>query len=171
MIGVVLGNVFSLLAMGADTLSASRKTAKGVLWVQILGQLCYGASALALKGYSAVVQNVVSVFRNLCALYPRCPQWIYGALVAAGVVFGIVFNNLGIIGWLPIIANLFYSAAVFVARGDAFILKAAFLVLTLIFVVFNALILNVVGAVGNVVVVITTGIYLVKEWKKRKAEV
>lgn len=169
MIGIILGNVFSLLAMGTDTLSASRRTGKGVLLTQIASQIFYGASAFALKGYSAVVQNAVSVLRNLCALYPRCPRWIYWVLVVFGVGFGIVFNNLGLIGWIPIVANLMYALAVFFAKGDTVILKTAFLILTLMFTVFNAAILNFVGAAGNVVIVVTTGVFLMKEWKKRKA--
>lgn len=171
MFGIIIGNICSLLAIGADTLSASRKTGKGVLLTQLASQLFYGGSALALKGYSAVVQNGVSVVRNLLALYPRCPQWIYWVLVASGVGFGIAFNNLGLVGWLPILANLLYSLAVFFAKGDVIILKTAFLILTLMFVVFNTAILNVVGAVGNGVIVVTTAVFIVKEWKKRRAEV
>ena len=169
MIEVILGNVFSLLAMGTDTLSASRKTGKGVLLTQLASQVFYGASAFVLKGYSAVVQNSVSVLRNLCALYPKSPQWIYWVLVAAGVGFGIGFNNLGLIGWIPIVANLMYSLVVFFAKGDAVILKTAFLILTAMFAVFNFSIRNYVGAVGNVVIVITTAVYIYKELKNRRA--
>lgn len=170
MIEVILGNVFSLLAMGTDTLSASRKTGKGVLLTQLASQVFYGASAFVLKGYSAVVQNGVSVLRNLCALYPKCPRWIYWVLVVAGVSFGIVFNNLGLIGWIPIVANLMYSLVVFFAKGDAVALKTAFLILTGMFAVFNFTICNYVGAAGNVVIVITTAVYILKELKSRKAK-
>ena len=170
MIEVILGNIFSLLANGSDAFSATRKTGKGVLWTQIVSQGFYGASAFVLGGYSAVVQNAVSVLRNLCALYPKCPQWIYWILVAAGVGFGIAFNNLGWVGWLPIIANLMYALAVFFAKGDVIILKSAFLILTLMFVVFNFAILNFVGAAGNVIIVVTTAVYIVKERKRRKAQ-
>lgn len=167
MLGVILGNVFSLVANGSDALSASRKTSKGVLWTQIVSQFFYGASAFVLGGYSAVVQNVVSVFRNLCALSPKTPQWIYWLLVVFAVAFGVVFNNLGLLGWLPIIANLMYSLAVFLAKGDVIILKSAFLILTLMFAVFNFAILNFVGGVGNIFIVITTAVFIIKEWKRR----
>lgn len=170
MIEVILGNVFSLLAMGTDTLSASRKTGKGVLLTQLASQFLYGASALALKGYSAVVQNAVSVLRNFCALYPRCPRWIYWVLVVAGVGFGIAFNNLGLLGWIPIVANLMYSLVVFFAKGDAVILKTAFLILTAMFCVFNFAIMNFVGGVGNIFIIITTAVYIIKEWRRRKEE-
>ena len=170
MFELILGNAFSLLAIGTDTLSASRKTGKGVIVTQLASQLFYGGSAFVLKGYSAVVQNGVSVVRNLLALYPRCPQWIYWVLVAFGVGFGIAVNNLGIVGWLPIIANLMYSLAVFFAKGDVIILKSAFLLLTLMFVVFNFVVQNYIGAAGNVVIVITTAVFIVKEWKQRKTQ-
>ena len=168
MIEIILGNVFSLAAMGTDTLSASRKTGKGVLLTQIASQLFYGSSAFALGAYSAVVQNAVSLVRNLLALYPKCPRWIYWLLVAFAVGFGIAVNNLGLIGWIPVVANLMYSLVVFFAKGDTVALKTAFLVLTAMFAVFNFTILNYVGAAGNVVIVITTAVYILKEVKKRK---
>lgn len=34
-------------------------------------------------------------------------EWM---LILAGVVLGIIFNNRGLLGWLPIIANLEYSS-------------------------------------------------------------
>ena len=40
------------------------------------------------------------------------------ALIAAGVVLGVVFNNRGLAGWLPIVGNLEYSLAVFRFRDN-----------------------------------------------------
>ena len=37
----IIGNICSLLAMGSDSISATRKTARGVLWMQTLSQLFY----------------------------------------------------------------------------------------------------------------------------------
>ena len=67
-ISVILGNACSLLAMITDSISSTRKTAKGVLMVQNLSQLVYGIGAVLLKGYSGAVQNAVSILRNFAAI-------------------------------------------------------------------------------------------------------
>ncbi len=166
---LLIGNLLCVFAMVSDSISTSRKTARGVLGVQTVSQLFYGTSILLLKGYSGAVQNGVSILRNLaalCKLNYKVVEWL---LVAAGVVFGILFNNLGTIGWLPIIANLEYSLAVFRFKDDERSLKWAFLMNVVLFAVFNAVILNIVGTVSNIIVIILTALFLFRGRKGKDA--
>jgi len=159
---IILGNLISLLAMGSDSFSATRKTAKGVLLVQCISQFLYGLSSLVLKGYSAVVQSAVSIVRNLVAVKgepSKATQWI---LILLGVALGLFFNNLGAVGWLPVISNLEYSIAVFRFKDNERGLKLAFLVNIALFAIFNAVIYNFVGLIANVVIFATTVMALVK---------
>jgi len=82
--------------------------------------------------------------------------------VALGVILGLLFNNLGIPGLLPVIANLEYSLAVFRFRDNERALKAAFLISVGLFGIFNLFILNVVGFLTNTSVVVMTAVYLIK---------
>ena len=159
---VVIGNLFSVLATGADLWGASRKSARAMLWAQTVSQGFLGISSLVLGGYSAVVQNVVSMIRNLTALREKTSQWIEYLLVALGVVLGIVCNNLGVIGWLPVVANLEYSIAVFRLKHNERLLKAAFALCIVLYIIFNLAICNYVGAVSNVAVLITTVVSICK---------
>jgi len=63
-VSLIIGNLCSLLAMITDSISATRKTPKGVLLVQSLSQLIYCIGTVVLKGYSGAVQNAVSILRN-----------------------------------------------------------------------------------------------------------
>ena len=45
---VILGNLFSVLATGADLWGASRKSARGMLWAQSASQAFLGLSSLVL---------------------------------------------------------------------------------------------------------------------------
>ncbi len=159
---IILGNLISLLAMGSDSFSATRKTAKGVLLVQCISQFLYGLSSLVLKGYSAVVQSAVSIVRNLVAVKgepSKATQWL---LILLGVALGLFFNNLGVVGWLPVISNLEYSVAVFRFKDNERALKFAFLVNIALFAIFNAAIYNFVGLIANAVIFTTTVIALIK---------
>ena len=160
-VNLIIGNLCSLLAMATDSISSTRKTAKEMLLIQNLSQLVYCTSGIVLKGYSAAVQNVVSMLRNFLAIKKvnsKVAEWI---LVLLGVVLGVWFNNLGLMGYLPVIANLQYTLVMFRFRENERALKISFLVNAALFAVFNIVIYNVVGVVTNLVVFVTTGLCLI----------
>ena len=162
---LIVGNFFSLCAMASDSFSSTRKNPKSILWVQTLSQVFYGLATLFLGGYSASVQNVVSIGRNLVAIRGIQKKWLEWVLVALGVVFGFYFNTLGIIGILPILANLEYTIAVFRYKDNERALKIAFLINVILFGIFNVVIWNFVGLLSNIVVLVMLVAYLVKNRK------
>lgn len=165
-IGIAIGNVCSLLAMVTDSISAAQKTAKRVLIFQSLSQLCYGVGALVLNGYSAAVQNLVSILRNLVAIKNINSKALEWTLTILGVVLGLYFNNLGLLGLLPVVANLQYTLAIFRFKDNERALKISFMIAIGMFAVFNTVIYNAVGAVGNAVVCVSTAISLIRSSKK-----
>ena len=165
-INILIGNICSLLAMGTDSISSTRKTAKGVLWMQSLSQLIYCIGTIVLRGYSGAVQNVVSIIRNLVAIKQIESKVVEWALVFLGVALGLWFNNLGWVGLLPVVANLQYTLAIFRFHDNERALKTSFLLSVFLFALFNLGIYNFVGFCTNMVVAVTTAIYLIKQKKK-----
>ena len=159
---IIIGNICSLLAMGTDAISSTRKTAKGILLVQSLSQFFYCLGTIVLKGYSGTVQNALSIVRNIVAIRKINSKAVEWTLVLLGVVLGIAFNNLGMIGYLPVIANLQYTLAVFKFKDNERALKISFVICMGMFIVFNIAILNYVGACTKLFVFITTLIILIK---------
>ena len=162
-ISVILGNGCSLLAMVTDSISSTQKTAKGVLLMQSLSQLIYCIGTILLKGYSGAVQNVVSILRNFVAIRKISSPLIEWILVALGVALGLLFNNLGLIGYLPVVANLQYTLAVFKFKDNERALKISFALCIGLFAIFNCAIFNFVGAASNLVVLGTTLVMLFKQ--------
>ena len=163
---LIIGNLCSLLAMGTDSISSTRKTTKGVLLVQCISQLIYCTGTLVLKGYSGAVQNAVSILRNLVAIRKVESKFVEWFLVILGVVLGLVFNNLGVMGLLPVIANLQYTLAIFRFQDNERALKISFLIAVGMFAIFNIAIYNIVGVISNLVVLFTTAAVLFKTKKK-----
>lgn len=163
MLEIIIGNGCSLAATITDTLSSTRKTAKGVLIAQTFSQLFYGIGAVILGGYSAAVQNFISIVRNFAAMGGKSPKWLEWTLVALGVVLGIWFNNMGLVGWLPILAGTGYSLAVFRFHDDERKLKWSFAICVGLYTLFNFAILNFVGAISNAFVSIATILLLLKK--------
>ena len=164
---LLIGNLCSLCAMISDSVSGTRKKRKEILAVQIVSQFFYGAGTVVLKAYSSTAQNVVAVLRNLAAMKnvkSKAVEWI---LVLLGVVLGVVFNNRGLLGWVPILANLEYSLAVFRFKDNEKPLKIAFILNMLLFFGFSLAIRNYVAAAGNIVVAVTTAVSL---WKGKQKQ-
>lgn len=159
---ILLGNIFSGCAMLTDSFSGTRKTHKQIILIQTVSLLFYCASSFVLKGYSALVQNVVAIFRNFFSIKGNCSKVIEWILLALGVILGVYFNNLGTIGLLPIIANLEYTFSVFKFKNNVTALKMAFIINAILFGIFNVYLKNYVGLAGNTVLVVTTVISLLK---------
>ena len=156
--------------MASDSFSSTRKKARDVLWVQCLSQFIYGLGTVILKGYSGAVQNAVSIIRNLVAIKKiesKVVEWI---LVLLGVGLGVAFNNLGLIGYLPVVANLQYTLAVFKFKNNDRALKISFAICVALFAAFNIAIFNFVGVISNSVVMVTTLIMIFKGGKDKKSE-
>ena len=159
---ILIGNVCSLCAMVTDSISGTRKKHSQILAVQILSQFFYGAGSVILKGYSSTAQNLVAVLRNLAAMKRIQSKAVEWGLILLGVVLGFAFNNRGLLGWLPIAANLEYSVAVFRFRDRERSLKLAFIINMLMYSVFSFAIMNYVGAAGNIIVAVTTAVSLIR---------
>ena len=159
---IIIGNICSILAMITDSVSSTRKTARGVLLVQTLSQAIYFTGTVILKGYSGAVQNAVSIIRNLVAVKIESKALEWG-LVALGVVLGICFNNRGWMGLLPVISHLQYSIAIFKFKDNERALKLSFAVAVGLYAVFNIVLLNVVGVCTNATVMVTTLVMLLRK--------
>lgn len=159
---IITGNICSILAMLADSVSSTRKTTKEILLCQSLGQLCYCTGTIVLKGYSGAVQNAVSILRNLVAIRNIKNPFVEWFLVFLGVVLGLCFNNRGWMGLLPVIAHFQYSVAIFKCKDNERILKTSFAIAVGLYAVFNIALYNVVGVCTNLTVMVTTLIALFK---------
>ena len=162
-IALIVGNLCTLLAMGFNALSSTRKTPKGVLLTQNISQGIYGISAIVLKGYSAAVQNVVSIVRNLVATRKKNNKFVEWLLVVLGVALGIAFNNRSWVGLLPVVGNLQYTLAIFKFKNDERKIKFFFLLSVVAYAIFNFAIRNYVGMVSDTIVIVTTSIMLLKK--------
>ena len=162
---IIIGNLCSLLGMACDSFSASRKSTKGVLIWQSMGQIIYGLSSLVLKGYSGAAQSLVSLLRNSVAIAKIKNRYIEWGLILFGVIFGLYVNNRGLIGILPVIANSEYSIAIFRFKDNERALKISFLICIVLFSIFNVYIMNYVGVATNAVVFASTAAFLLKKEK------
>lgn len=165
---IIVGNVCSLCAMVTDSISGTRKKRNEILGFQTLSQVFYGVGSTILKGYSSVAQNIAGILRNFAVMKDIKSKAVEWALIAIGVVLGVLFNNRGLLGWLPIVANFEYAVSMFKFKDNEKGLKSAFAINMTMYSIFNFFIQNYVGGFTNMFTAITTAVSLIKEWRGTK---
>lgn len=154
--------------MICDSYSGTRRTRRDMLIAQTFSQFFYIASSLVLKAYSATTQNAVTVLRNIIAIKKDPGKGMAIFLTALPVVLGLVFNNRGLMGLIPIVANLEYSIVVFACPKNANAIKLALVINCIMFSIFNFYVLNFVSAVASIIIAVTTSISIYRSKQEAK---
>ncbi len=114
---LLIGNIFALLASICVVISAVKKNKKALIeWQTIQIVFCI-ISGVALFAYAAVVTNCIALIRNILACKNKLTPQMTFALSAVCVIIGWYINNLGIIGWLAIIASTSYTVFMYITKN------------------------------------------------------
>ncbi len=105
---IVIGNIIALIASILMVIAGLQKTKKKILIVQIIQIGLSVVSNLVLGGYTGAIINALSCIRDILCYKNKLGKKEKGILILLSVGLSITFNNLGIIGWLPVIATTVY---------------------------------------------------------------
>lgn len=115
---LIVGNVFSLLSAICIAVSAAKRNKKGFMLWQI-GDTLFGVFAnLALMAYAALIISIACLVRNILSYKEKLTMKITLFLVMLSIVIGVYINNLGIIGWLPIVASASFTICIYVTKNE-----------------------------------------------------
>ena len=105
LIANIVALVGSLLMVGVGLLKKKNQ----ILLIQCVQFSIQGAANLLLGGITGAIANAVSIARNLFCLkfeYTACWKVIF---LAVQVMLSLGTNNLGMLGWLPVISAMIYT--------------------------------------------------------------
>ncbi|MGT2803011.1 YgjV family protein [Streptococcus henryi] len=108
-----IGLIFSAFGAVCLALSSFAKTKKRMLTWQITDYLFTLVANILLGGYTGAITISVSIIRNFLMIKKWDSLWSTLILVFLQISFGSYFNNLGLIGFLPIISSISYTLATF----------------------------------------------------------
>ncbi|MBQ9425974.1 MAG: YgjV family protein [Erysipelotrichaceae bacterium] len=106
---VLIANILMVIGEGILFVASSRKSKKQILLFQIASMVIMAVASYLLKGYGAIVMDVIGITRNVLSISNIASRYLTYLFISAAVVFGILFNSNGILGFLPIIANVSQS--------------------------------------------------------------
>lgn len=162
---LLLGNILSLLGSTCSFISTRAKTYKKTLLIQSLDATFFTLSCLCLGGYSGVVVNAVAILRNVCCACFKPSKWLKIAFVMLTVILGILFMDKAIYGLLPIIASAYYSI-VMVTTDDVKKLKIALMINNILWLIYELIILDLVGVGFKIASIISCISMIVKKQLK-----
>lgn len=108
MIQLVCGNIVALIASTLMVCCGIIKDRKKTIYVQTIQILAFVMSNLILGGYTGAIVNFISLARNYWCYKDNLTKIKKLILIILTVVFSLLFNNLGFIGLLPIIASVVF---------------------------------------------------------------
>lgn len=104
-----LGTIFSLLCAVLMGCSTFCKKKKSMMKIQIFNPILGAVSNFFFCSYSAVVTNIVNVIRNYLTYKGKLTKSITILCIVFYIIFGLLFNSIGWIGLLPILASSSYA--------------------------------------------------------------
>lgn len=164
---LIIGNVMSLISAVFLGTSTFQKSKNNVLKFQILDGTFNVLSNLFLGGFSGCVVGTICIVRNLLVVSKKIGKFTGTLIIVTIVTLGLLFNNRGLIGCLPIVAGIQYSLTVMIAEETKTIKRSLILNLIL-WCVYNLYLLSIPLFLMQLVLLAVAVINLVKDYRQDK---
>lgn len=106
---LIIANVFSFIGATLFIISSFMNTKKRMLYIQGADALFNGIACLIRGSYSGMTTNFIGGARNILTAKGISPKWLTALICALLIIIGTIFNDKGLIGYLPIIASVEYT--------------------------------------------------------------
>lgn len=108
MIQIVIGNVIALIASLLMVYSGVIKQKKKILYIQTVQIGMFVISNIILGGITGAIINALSCVRNILCYKNKLRVKEKIIITILAIILSVAFNNLGLIGVLPLISTISY---------------------------------------------------------------
>ena len=165
---VLLANILTFVGESKLFVASSRKNKKDILIFQIICMGLTSISSFLLKGYSGVVMGVLGILRNILSIKNIGSRLISYLFIGSAIVFGILFNNNGLLGLLAIMANVSQSLFILSRTATTKQIRLACSFSSLCWTIYNFAIKGYVGAAFSFTNSMSYLYHAIKEGKTKK---
>lgn len=106
---LICGNIVALIGSLLMLYVGTIKDRKKIIYIQTIQILAFTISTLILGGYTGTIVNLISIVRNILCYKDKLTKNNKILLILACTVFSLLFNNLGLLGLLPLISTIIYT--------------------------------------------------------------
>lgn len=162
LIGNIISTVGAVIMIGTGFI----KRKNNILLAQCVMFGFMGTGNLVLGGTTGFIANAVGILRNLLCIKWKYTVWMKLAFMAVQIALSASVNNLGLIGWIPVVAVCTYTWML--DTKNEVVLKTVIIVTQLMWCVYDFTICNYASFLCDVFTVISTSIGIVMIKKQRK---
>lgn len=169
---IVIGNIIMFVASVVMVLAGFCKSRKLTIILQTVQMGIMAAGTLCLGGFSGAIMNCFSAVRNILSYNGKLDTKAKIALIVISSCIALSVNNLGIIGFIPII--VFIMFALFMNAEDVVYLKLITSIGCVLFFVHDLYIQSYTSAIFNAVTVMTNVssiVYILVQRAKTQSEI
>ena len=163
---LIIGNIIALIGSLLMVYSGIIKDKKKILFVQSIQILLFIISNLVLGGITGAIINLIGFIRNLLCYYDKYNNLEKIIITIVSIILTIVFNNLGIIGYLPLIAIVAYN--LFMTTKNIYFFKYLILFTMVMWSIYDFTIKSYTSFAFDLFTIIANIISLLSLNKKRK---
>ena len=168
---LLVGNIIALIASLLMVYSGLVKEKKKIIYIQTIQIGLSVLSNIILGGITGAIINALSFIRNILCYKDKLGLKEKVIITILAIILSICFNNLGIIGILPLISTVVYLWLMNIK--DVIKFKALIIFTMLLWLIYDLKIQSYTSAVfdfGNIVTNIISIIQILKKQKINKQE-
>jgi len=115
---LIIGNIFSFLASVCTAVSVVKRSKTDFMYWQVGNTIFAILTNIALLSYSGVTTNSVSLVRNVLAYKNKLSFVKTAVILGISITLGMIFNNRGLIGILPVFSSAGYTLCVYLTKNE-----------------------------------------------------
>ncbi len=162
---LVIGNIVGLIGSLFMIIGGFLKTKEKSLMAQTMQLILLSISNLILGSISGFIISLISAIRNLLSYKNKLTKITIFLIILISIVLTIKFNNLGFIGYLPLINNIIFILCMNTKSDTKFKLLTIFYMI--LWLIHNIYIKSYTTSLFNCITIITSliGIYRINKNK------
>lgn len=157
---LIIGNIIALIGSILMIYVGLIKDKKGILFVQSLQIGLFAVSNLVLNGISGFIINSINLIRNIICYKEALSLKVKIFLSIISIILTIYFNNLGLIGYLPLISGLIYLW--FMTVKDVIKFKILIIVSVVFWLIYDFNIKSYTASAFDLITIIVSSISVIK---------
>lgn len=156
MANVIIGNVIAFIGSVLLIYSGIIKEKKKIIYVQTVQTGLFALSNAILGGITGIITNIVDCIRNILCYKEKLGLKEKIILMTISIVLSLYFNNLGIIGTLPLMSTILYI--IFIDTKNVIKFKLILIITSVLWFIYSMVIKSYASAIFNILNMITNSI-------------
>lgn len=165
---VIIGNVVAFVASIFMVSAGILKKKKKILLCQCIELSLYTVSNIILGGIPGAIINFLGVIENVLGYKDKLNTIAKIILTILSIILVLLFNNLGLIGYLPLICMVIYLWILDIK--DVFKYKSFILIIMVFWFIYDFSIKSYVASTFDILTIISTIISMISIKKGKKSK-